>query len=114
MPRLDGTGPQGMGVGFGRGLGKCVGRPRKPRCIRFDPKAKYFKPIGIPLRSLEEVSLEADEFEALKLHDVDGLEQVKAAKKMKISQPTFGRILDGAYKKVAEALIKGKAIKIEK
>jgi predicted DNA-binding protein (UPF0251 family) len=55
----------------------------------------------------------ADELEALKLHDVDGLEHVQAAKKMKISQPTFGRILDNAYKKLADALIKGKAIRIE-
>lgn len=66
------------------------------------------------MRCLEEVVLESDELEALKLHDVDGLEQIKAAEKMKISQPTFARILDGSYKKIAEALIKGKAIKIEK
>jgi predicted DNA-binding protein (UPF0251 family) len=59
------------------------------------------------------VVLEHDEIEALKLHDVDGLDQIGAAKKMKISQPTFGRILDSAYKKIADALIKGKAIRIE-
>jgi len=62
---------------------------------------------------LEEVVLRADELEALKLYDVDGLEQTKAAEKMKISQPTFARILDSAYKKIADALIKGKAIRIE-
>jgi predicted DNA-binding protein (UPF0251 family) len=66
------------------------------------------------LRRLEEVVLLADELEAIKLHDVDGLEQTGAAKKMKISQPTFGRILDSAYKKIVEAIIKGKAIRIEK
>lgn len=62
---------------------------------------------------LEEVVLLPDELEGLKLHDINGLEQVAGAKKMKVSQPTFARILDGAYKKIAEALIKGKAIRIE-
>lgn len=88
-------------------------RPRKPRCLRFKPGVNYFKPVGIPLRHLDEVVLGHDEIEALKLHDVDGLDQIGAAKKMKVSQPTFGRILDSAYKKIANALIKGKAIRIE-
>lgn len=81
--------------------------------MRFSPDVIYFKPQGIPLRMLEEVILRADELEALKLYDVDGLEQTKAAEKMKISQPTFARILDSANKKIAEALVKGKAIRIE-
>ena len=81
--------------------------------MRFNPDVIYFKPQGIPLRMLEEVVLKADELEALKLYDVDGLEQTKAAEKMKISQPTFARILDSANKKIAEALVKGKAIRIE-
>ena len=89
-------------------------RPRIRRCLRFRPTVHYFKPQGIPLRHLEEVVLLSDELEALKLHDVDGLEQIEAAKKMRISQPTFARILDKAYKKVAEAIVKGKAIKIER
>lgn len=81
--------------------------------MRFNPDVIYFKPQGIPLRMLEEVVLRADELEALKLYDVDGLEQTKAAEKMEISQPTFARILDSANKKIAEALVKGKAIRIE-
>ena len=88
-------------------------RHKIPRCVRFNPDVIYFKPQGIPLRMLEEVVLRADELEALKLYDVDGFEQTKAAEKMKISQPTFARILDSAYKKIAEALVKGKAIRIE-
>ena len=55
------------------------------------------------MRHLDEVVLGCDELEALKLHDVDELEHIEATKKMKISQPTFGRILDSAYKKIAEA-----------
>ncbi|MFH1405654.1 MAG: DUF134 domain-containing protein [Nanoarchaeota archaeon] len=75
---------------------------------------KYFKPAGIPLRQLEEISLAKDELEALRLKYVLDLEQVEAAEKMGVSQPTFHRILSSAIKKVADALVKGKAIKIEK
>ena len=88
-------------------------RPRIPRFLRFKPNVYYFKPQGIPLRMLEEVVLLSDELEALKLYEVDGLEQTVAANKMKISQPTFARLLDSANKKIAQAIIKGKAIKIE-
>lgn len=89
-------------------------RPRIPRCIKFRPDVYYFKPQGIPLRELEEVILWPDELEALKLYEVDGLEQIEASKKMKISQPTFARLLGSANKKVAEAIIKGKAIRVSK
>jgi predicted DNA-binding protein (UPF0251 family) len=91
-----------------------MSRPKNPRCLRFNPDVYYFKPRGIPLQELKEVVLQPDELEALKLYGVDGLEQTKAAEKMKISQPTFARILDSANKKVAEAIIKGKAIRIER
>ena len=89
-------------------------RPQNPRRLRFKPQVLYFKPQGVPLFALEEVELLPDELEALKLHDVDELDQVTAAKNMNVSQPTFGRILDKAYKKLAIAIIKGKAIKINK
>lgn len=92
---------------------KNMPRPKIPRCVRFKPNVYYFKPRGVPLYQLEEVALFPDELEALKLHDVDGLDQIAAAKKMKISQPTFARILESAHKKVSSALIKGQAIKIE-
>lgn len=89
-------------------------RPKMHRCLRFKPNIYYFKPQGIPLRHLEEVILLPDELEALKLYEIDGLDQKQAAEKMKISQPTFARILDSGIKKVVMAIIKGKAIKIEK
>lgn len=89
-------------------------RPKNPRCLRFKPEVIYFKPWGVPLSVLEDVELLPDELEALKLHDVDKLDQIKAAKEMNVSQPTFGRILDKTYKKIAIAIIKGKAIKIYK
>ncbi len=89
-------------------------RPRIQRRLRFQPEVIYYKPRGVPLRVLEEVLLRRDEVEALKLHDVDGLNQGEAAKKLGISQPTFARTLDGVYKKVALALIRGRAIRIER
>lgn len=89
-------------------------RPKMPRCVRFKPNTYYFKPRGIPLRNLEEEVLLSDELEALKLHEVDGLEQIEASKKMKISQPTFARLLEVAHKKTARAIINGSAIRIEK
>lgn len=89
-------------------------RPKIPRFLRFSPNVCYFKPQGIPLKMLEEVVLLSDELEALKLHDIDGLDQIEAAQKMEISQPTFARILDKCYKKIAQAIVGGKAIRIEK
>lgn len=87
-------------------------RPRIYRHICCRPKVRYYKPQGIPLSVLEEVSLTLEELEALRLkHDLN-LDQIEAAKRMKISQPTFQRTLTNAYKKITEALLKGKALKI--
>ena len=87
-------------------------RPPKTRQIRFDPNVTYFKPRGIPLAILEEVDLGIDELEAIRLCDQENLDQIEAAKKMKISQSTLQRILTSAHKKIAQALIGGRAIKI--
>ena len=88
-------------------------RHKIPRCVDFNSKIVYFKPQGMPLRMLEEIVLSSDEIEALKLYEVDDLDQTKAAEKMKISQPTFARILASANKKIAEAIVHGKAIRID-
>lgn len=90
-----------------------MARPCKPRCVGFDPSVTYFKPRAIPLSELEEVDLHADELEALRLCDCRDLDQIDAAKKLKVSRSTLQRILTSARKKVSEALIKGKAIRIE-
>ncbi len=89
-------------------------RPRLCRRIRFNPDITYFKPQGVPLRYLEVVELTAEEAEALRLKNMKNLEQIECAKLMKTSQSTFQRILSSAYKKITEALIEGKAIKIIK
>jgi len=88
-------------------------RPRLCRRVRFNPNITYFKPRGIPLRELGEVILLVDEFEAVRLKDLEGLEQGECAKKMKISQPTFHRLVLSARKKISEAIVNGKAIRIE-
>ena len=89
-------------------------RPRLCRRIRFNPAIKYFKPQGIPMRDLEEIELTAEEAEALRLKNIKDLDQIDCAEKMNTSQSTFQRILSSAYKKISEALIEGKAIKIIK
>jgi predicted DNA-binding protein (UPF0251 family) len=73
----------------------------------------YFKPRGIPLVDLEEICLLVEELEAVRLKDAEGLEQEECGRLMKISQPTFHRVLESARRKIAEALIQGKAIRIE-
>src|SRR3972149_5679670 len=87
--------------------------PPKCRRVEFLPDVTYFKPAGIPLRDLEEVRLSIEEAEALRLKDLEGLEQEQGAEKMNISRPTFQRILASARQKVADALLNGKAIRIE-
>jgi predicted DNA-binding protein (UPF0251 family) len=73
-----------------------------------------FKPAGVPKKDLEEVVLHADEFEALRLADLEGQYHVQAAEKMGISRQTFGRILSSARQKTAEALVKGCALLLER
>jgi predicted DNA-binding protein (UPF0251 family) len=91
-----------------------MARPKKQRMVKFDPDVTYFKPRAVPLSVLKEVDLEVDELEAIRLCDLKDLNQIEAAKKMGISQSTLQRILVSARRKVAEALIEGKAIKIRK
>jgi len=88
-------------------------RPRLCRKIKFNPAITYFKPQGVPLRTLEVISLSLEEMEALRLKNVEGLEQTQAAQKMNTSQSTFQRILSSAHQKISDALINGKAISIE-
>lgn len=88
-------------------------RPRRHRRIDFSPSATLFKPQGIPARALETVALSHDEAEALRLKDLEGLEQTACAERMRISQSTFQRTLVAARKKVSDAIISGKALLIK-
>jgi len=88
-------------------------RPCKPRTICCRPGSYYYKPAGIPLFELEESVLNLAEVEALRLADSMGLYQDAAARKMGISRQTFGNTIKAARRKVADAIIKGKALRIE-
>ena len=88
-------------------------RPQKPRRVGFIPDATHFKPAGVPLRVMEEVCISIEEAEAVRLKDLDGLEQEEGASKMNISRPTFQRVLVSARQKMADALLNGKAIRID-
>lgn len=88
-------------------------RPRKHRLVAFAPDVSYFKPRGIPMIRLAEVLLTVDEREAIRLADLDGLSHEEAGRRMGVSRATFGRIIQRARRVVADALIGGKAIRIE-
>ncbi|GIU23332.1 DUF134 domain-containing protein [Shewanella schlegeliana] len=85
-------------------------RPKKCRRLSSCVPCSLFKPNGIPSSELEKIQLEADEFEALNLGDVQKLSQLDAAASMGISRQTFGYLLASARKKVATAVTQGKAL----
>ena len=90
-----------------------MSRPPKYRRVAFVPEVTYFKPAGIPLRILEEVIVSVEEAEAIRLKDLEDLEQEQCAQRMSISRPTFQRVLESSRQKIADALLHGKAIRIE-
>jgi predicted DNA-binding protein (UPF0251 family)/predicted Fe-Mo cluster-binding NifX family protein len=88
---------------------------RQPKCrhVDFIPAVTSFKPAGIPRMYIEEVILLVEEVEAVRLKDYLGLEQEECAQNMRVSRPTFQRILVEGRAKIADALINGKSIRIE-
>ncbi len=88
-------------------------RPFCRRRVAGRPAASIFKPIRIPVSELDEVVVTLDEFEAIRLADLEGLYQEKAAGTMNVSRPTFSRIVESAHRKIADALVHGKAIRME-
>ena len=99
-----------MGEIMGR---RRAGRPKHYRWIEKVPEVTRFKPAGVPAKVLTQIRLTIDELEAIRLADFEGLYQEQAAERMNVSRQTFGRIIDSAHKKVAEALVMGKSIIIE-
>ncbi|MBT4824374.1 DUF134 domain-containing protein [Candidatus Woesearchaeota archaeon] len=88
-------------------------RPRKIKYIHSEPDVTYFKPRAVPLSELEEIEITLDELETLRLSNLENLNQIDAASKMKIHQSTFQRTLTRAREKITDALVNGKAIKIQ-
>ncbi len=87
-------------------------RPCKCRHIESKPAVRYFKPRSVPIGELAETELSLAEFESLRLADHEGLYQKEAAERMGISRQTFANIVHAARRKVADALVHGKALKI--
>lgn len=90
-----------------------MGRPHKERRVEQIPSVTHYKPAGIPLRGLEEINLTIVEMEAIRLADIEQLDQGAAADRMEVSRPTFHRIINTAHQKIASALWKGQAIRID-
>lgn len=90
-----------------------MARPMKPKLVGEAPRTDYFKPRGIPLAQLEEVKLTVEELESLRLVDLEGMYQEDAAREMGVSRQTIQRMITEARAKVVEALVSGKALRIE-
>ena len=88
-------------------------RPKKTRWVKCLPGERCFRPKCKNPKELEGVGVTVDEFEAIRLADLEELTHARAASLMKVSRPTFTRILSCAHKKVADGLVNIKAIKIE-
>jgi len=88
-------------------------RPKKTRWVKCLPGERCFRPKCKPVNKLEGVVLNIDEFEAMRLACLEGLKQKDAAKLMRVSRPTFSRIVASACRKVTDALVNVKAIRIE-
>ena len=87
-------------------------RPQKCRRVGSVPGTTFFKPAGIPMHSLQEVRLSLEEAEALRLKEIEGLDQEAASTRMNVSRPTFQRVLASARRKVADAVLNARALRI--
>ncbi|WP_405606216.1 DUF134 domain-containing protein [Polaribacter sp. Asnod1-A03] len=88
-------------------------RPKKKRKIKNPPKMLGFKPFGIRFCDTEQVVLQYEEYETVKLVIYDKLSQGIAAEMMEISRPTLTRIYNSALKKIGKAFVEGKSIFIK-
>jgi uncharacterized protein len=88
-------------------------RPLKLRQVTRVPAVTFFKPAGVPMARLAIVTLALEEVEALRLKDTEDLHQEECARQMGISRATFHQVLKSARGKVADALVNGKAIRVE-
>ena len=90
-----------------------MSRPRRCRRVGFKPNVTYFKPAGIRMVDLEEINLNVDEFEAVRLKDFKGLSQDLCAERMNVSQPTFHRLVISARRKISDSIVNGKALVVK-
>ena len=88
-------------------------RPTKDRHVEQLPPIAQFKPVGVPIFAVDEIVISVEEMEAIRLADMEGLDQGPAAERMGISRPTFHRVLAKAHAKIAQFLWQGKSLRIE-
>ncbi len=88
-------------------------RPKKKRKVNHPPKMLGFKPFGIRFCDTEQVVMQYEEYETVKLVIYDNLSQDSAAEKMEVSRPTLTRIYNSALKKIGQAFVEGKSILIK-
>ncbi|PSV31790.1 MULTISPECIES: DUF134 domain-containing protein [unclassified Photobacterium] len=90
-----------------------MARPKIERRIGCRPAYSCFKPNGVPMKELVSLRLDSDELEALRLVDMQGLQQLEAAKQLGVSRQTLGNIVASGRKKVAQALVQGLALELD-
>lgn len=88
-------------------------RPKKCRWIVNRPKVCFFKPQGVRMHQLPVQTLSEEGLEAIRLADMEQLDQEVAASNMGISRSTFSRLVNDSRKVIATALVTGCALKIE-
>ena len=88
-------------------------RRKRHRYVRGEPPISVYKPAGIPIKELQEILVTLDEYEAVRLADLEGMNQREACEVMQISQPTFNRILSSARSKIAKGIVEGHVLRIE-
>ncbi len=88
-------------------------RLKKTRWVKCEPGERCFRPQCKPLNKLDGVAMSLDEFEAMRLVHLEGLDQAQAAAQMRVHRSTVSRILESAHFKIADALVNIKAIRIE-
>lgn len=88
-------------------------RCKKTRCCRSLDGERTFKPSGVKMKELESVEIVLDEFEAIRLCDLDGKSQIEAGEIMGVSRGTIQRLLNSGRKKIVDALLNSKAINIK-
>lgn len=90
-----------------------MSRKKKDRTVNQPPLYGEFKPTGVSAKYLNQINLNLDEYEALRLSDYQGMSQEEASNEMNISRPTFTRLIENARKKLVEFILTGKKLKIE-
>lgn len=87
-------------------------RPKKCRKVCQMPQIREFHPLGRACGD-PAVILTVDEYEAIRLIDRQGFSQEECSAYMQVARTTVQLIYNSARKKIAEALVEGRVLRIE-